>query len=237
MGQSFFQFKQFRVAQDRCAMKVCTDSCVMGAIIPVANAQRILDIGTGTGLLALMLAQRAAANVPIDALEIDEAATQQATENIAESPWKQQITIHLTALQKFVASASYDLIVSNPPFYENHLKRGGQAQNIAMHSEQLSLQELAENIARLLSADGRAVVLLPPYQAENLQQNMAQQSLFLVANTFLFDREGGKMIRHISTYARQQTNELLLEKLYIRNPNNEYTEAFIQLLKPYYLHL
>lgn len=237
MGNSYFQFKAFRVEQGQTAMKVCTDSCAMGAYIRPAQAQRILDIGTGTGLLALMIAQRTPETTRIDALEIDAQAAAQATENIEASNWAARMQVLQCAVQSFDPPHRYDLIVCNPPFYENHLKRGTHAQNLAMHSEQLSNTELAIHSQRLLTENGRVVILLPPYQAQIQAQQMQAQGLFLEENCLLFDREGGKIIRHISTYSRKQNIDVQTNTLTIRDENNQYTPEFIALLQPYYLHL
>lgn len=237
MGQPYFRFKAFTIWQDKCAMKVCTDSCAMGALINIENAKLILDIGAGTGLLSLMLAQKTTPAVGIDALEIEAAAAEQARENIAKSPWASQITLHEGALQHFLTEKRYDLIVSNPPFYENHWKRGQNAQNLAMHSEQLSIQDLAKHIARLLAPQGRALVMLPPYQAQKLTELMAEYQLYITENTLLLDRENGKILRHICTFAATNPENINLKQLAIRNTQNEYTAEFVALLKPYYLHL
>lgn len=237
MGNSYFQFKAFRIEQGQTAMKVCTDSCAMGAYIQPEQAQRILDIGTGTGLLALMLAQRTPDTTHIDALEIDTQAAAQATQNIEASAWAARMQVLECALQNFAPPHRYDLIVCNPPFYENHLKRGTHAQNLAMHSEQLSNTELAFHCQRLLADDGRAVILLPPYQAQIQAQQMQAHGLFLEENCLLFDKEDGKIIRHISTYSHKQNTDFQTNTLTIRNSNNQYTPEFVALLQPYYLHL
>lgn len=115
-----FTFKQFFVAHDRCAMKVGTDGILLGAWAPVADVKRILDIGTGSGLLALMLAQRTDDNVPIDAVELDSGAAMQAQENVAHSPWPHRITVHTDDIQRWAPrqTVRFDLIISNPPYYE-----------------------------------------------------------------------------------------------------------------------
>ena len=120
MSDSVFHFKQFFIHQDKCAMKVGTDAVLLGAWVTPNGSNHILDIGTGTGVIALMLAQKT--NSPIDAIEIDPDAFGQAKENISGSPWKDRVTIYQADAAQFAFSSKYDILVSNPPFYENELK-------------------------------------------------------------------------------------------------------------------
>ena len=144
MANQYFQFKEFIIQQDACGMKVTTDGCLFGAwaasLIQSINPQQILDIGTGTGLLSLMLAQQTTAT--IDAVEIDEAAAVQANQNVASSKWKKQITIHQTNILNYSKNIQYDFIVTNPPFFVNDLRSNDAKRNLAMHSSHLSLIEL-----------------------------------------------------------------------------------------------
>ena len=154
MANDYFQFKQFLIKQDKCAMKVCTDACLLGAFaanrLPL-TVHRLLDIGTGTGLLSLMLAQRNL-NAVIDAVEIDEAAAEQAKENFNNSPWKERLNVHNEPIQKFAKSINkkYDVIICNPPFFENDLKSNDNQRNLALHSAALSLEELISIVGFLL---------------------------------------------------------------------------------------
>ncbi|MDJ1494422.1 methyltransferase [Cytophagaceae bacterium DM2B3-1] len=239
MGKnSFFQFKQFRINQDQCAMKVCTDSCVLGAYTAISTATRILDIGTGTGLLALMLAQRT--DSPIDAVEIDEAATQQARENVKNSPWSHQIKVIQQDILQFSQTTllPYDLIVCNPPFFSNHLKRKHSTQNVAMHGEALQLPELAQVVSTLLASTGRFITLLPPYESSQLEKNCFDYGLYKYEELQLFDYIEGKQIRTINSFSFTKESTPQTKTLYIKTSvDGTYTDDFIQLLKPYYLNL
>jgi tRNA1Val (adenine37-N6)-methyltransferase len=238
MPNPYFQFKQFRVSQDQCAMKVCTDSCVLGAYANVSQATQILDIGTGTGLLALMLAQRT--DAPIDAVEIDEVAARQAAENVARSPWPAQITVIQNSILEFAKSTStrYDCIVCNPPFFSNHLKRKEAAQNVAMHGDSLQLPDLAQVAGELLQPDGKFITLLPPYENNLLAEQCLTHGLHAVEELHLFDYIGGKQIRTITGFAFAKDTILQTVNLYIKTAaNGPYTDAFVELLKPYYLYL
>ena len=150
-----FRFKQFTIHQDACAMKVGTDGVLLGVLADVTAATHLLDIGTGTGLVALMLAQRNP-SMSIDAIEIDSKAAKQAAENVAQSPWP-QIRVHCAALQTYTANQPYNLIVSNPPYFVNSLKAPKAARTTARHTDSLSFNELVEGVDRLLSPAGHWV--------------------------------------------------------------------------------
>ncbi|MEO8711563.1 MAG: methyltransferase, partial [Parafilimonas sp.] len=165
MPNDYFRFKQFIITQDKCAMKVCTDACLFGAWAahnPQLEASNILDIGTGTGLLSLIYAQKNM-HASIDAIEIDEAAVQQARENFEASIWKERLHVYNTSIQQFATSSNkkYDVIICNPPFYENDLKSENKQRNLALHSDALTLEELISDVDLLLGDDGSFFVLLP----------------------------------------------------------------------------
>ena len=164
---SYFQFKQFTVQQDRCAMKVCTDACVFGAWAGSPEAARILDIGTGTGLLSLMAAQRNQV-ARIDAVEIDSAAAEQARENIANSPFAGRITVHQSPIQCFEPRYLYDTILVNPPFFQSDLRSPDARVNQAHHAESLTFSELLTAVVRFLGVGGTWHVLLPPEESVTL---------------------------------------------------------------------
>jgi len=240
MPNPYFQFKQFRINQDQCAMKVCTDSCVLGAYTSVHGATRILDIGTGTGLLALMIAQR---SVPtIDAVEIEAAAARQATENVQQSPWASRVSVIQHSILDFakITPHRYDLIICNPPFFSNHLRRQSTAQNVAMHGASLQLPDLATVVAQLLLPDGRFTVLLPPHESQLFEKHGEEVGLYKMSDLQIFDYTGGKHIRTITDFSFRQhpAAQRLSADLYIRTAENgPYTDAFTDLLRPYYLYL
>ena len=235
MSNDYFQFKKFRIEQSKSAMKVCTDACILGAFTNPGKAKRILDIGTGTGLLSLMLAQKSPAM--IDAVEIEQNAFEQARENIFESSWKAQITVHHTSIQAFFKDhASYDLIISNPPFFKNQLKSPTLSKNIALHNEALSFEELMQAVARLLKQDGKFYVLLPAYESELLIKEGLPYQLHLNKKLNIKDRKKSALLRIISIFSFTESPIEELE-LIIKNEQGEYTEDFVKLLKEYYLHL
>src|SRR5215831_18097201 len=140
MSNAFFQFKQFRVDQDRSAMKVTTDACILGASIPVPVYGKILDVGAGTGLLSLMMAQRTQCD--IDGVEVDEESYRQAHENFQNSPWSDRLKIVHDDFKKFNPDYKYDLVITNPPFYENSYRSANPALNAAKHNDRLPFKDL-----------------------------------------------------------------------------------------------
>ncbi|OKL39395.1 tRNA1(Val) (adenine(37)-N6)-methyltransferase [Pontibacter flavimaris] len=238
MPNSYFQFKQFRVEQDRCAMKVCTDSCVFGAYVEVGEAQRILDIGTGTGLLSLMVAQRSGAS--IDAVEINPEAQQQAQENFAASPWSERLHLHQQSLQEFARQErpKYDLILSNPPFFLSSLKSPDAARNTAKHTGELLFEDILFFAQQHLTEQGRLYLLLPPAEALYFAGLAKASDLYLQEALQVFTYHGGKCIRHIQTYTFAPETAPVLKDFFIREEDKvTYTSEFRQLLQPYYLYL
>lgn len=248
MSNSYFQFKQFTIHQDRSAMKVTTDSCLFGAwVADRIKTEKItinncLDIGTGTGLLSLMLAQKIEAT--IDAIEIEEKAAQQAIENVANSPWKNNINISTTNATKFISKSFYDLIISNPPFYENELKSPKEERNIAHHSEELSLENLLTIIKKHLSPTGIFALLLPYKRLDQLKKLLIDYGFSLSQITMVKQSVSHDFFR-IMLIGKLKSGEIietLTDELAIKEDSKNglppaYTPEFIRLLKDYYLHL
>lgn len=241
MPNSYFQFKQFTIHQDQCAMKVCTDACLFGAwvgrkvesgelTVDRRNTCRALDIGTGSGLLALMLAQKFDGN--IDAIDIQPDAAQQATANAADAAWNERIHVHHTDLSHWQAP-SYDLIISNPPFYEKDLKSPDTQLNLALHDTGLTLVSLFENVARLLKPNGKFALLLPAHrQTEAIelarQWGWTHSELVQVCQT-----EKHTPFRVMFWFEKSVI--VGEEKTICIKENGVYAEDFVDLLKDYYL--
>lgn len=160
MPKPTFQFKQFTVRQDRCAMKVSTDGVLFGAWMEVAGARKILDIGTGTGLLALIAAQRNA-TATIDAVEIDDAAAEQAAENVVASPWADRVRVHRMDVRRMKATEPYDLVICNPPYYAGYSTSPDERIGLAKHSGELLFPELFNAVDRMLAPEGKLAVIVP----------------------------------------------------------------------------
>lgn len=241
MANNYFQFKEFRVEQGDTAMKVCTDSCIFGAYVqPSPPTTQVLDIGTGTGLLSLMLAQKAT-HFTITALEIDEAAYKQAQQNVDASPWANRIQVLHQAVQGFapLPPLRYDLIISNPPFFENHLKTSNLSQNRALHSEALSFDELLTAVDQLLALDGVLAVLLPVYQMEVFANKASTYGLHISQQLRIHNSPKKRDFRMICHFSRKAPVDATAQEkeLFIRDQQNEYSHEFVELLRPYYLHL
>ncbi|CAN5166974.1 tRNA1(Val) (adenine(37)-N6)-methyltransferase [soil metagenome] len=218
-------------------MKVCTDSCLFGAWIADKfeskdlTAKRILDIGCGTGLLSLMVAQKTEA--AIDAVEVEDAAYNEAKENVAASPWHSQIKVIHDDIKDF-GKKKYDLIICNPPFYEHDLKSPESTINIARHNDELTLTQLHDVTDRLLSAKGSFFVLLP-YSRLQYFEEVFCEDLFIKEMLLVRQTEKHKFFRAILQLQRTEIAGTLNE-MTIKNAS-EYSGAFKNLLKDYYLQL
>jgi tRNA1Val (adenine37-N6)-methyltransferase len=234
---TFFQFKQFWIEQDQCAMKVCTDSCLFGAYVTVEpEVKHILDIGTGTGLLALMMAQKSEAE--IDAVEIDPAAAKQAKENILSSPWKQKIKIYGQSIQEFSLNSGkkYDLIISNPPFFSKNLKSSDPKANMAHHNDLLSPEDLISCVSRMLSAKGKFAVMLPPFESSQLEKEALKSGIFPSERCKVRDRKSSAPSRVISVFGISLV-DIIENQIYIKENDGAYSPEFRRLLADFYLQL
>jgi tRNA1Val (adenine37-N6)-methyltransferase len=240
MPNSYFQFKQFTVFHDRTAMKVTTDSCLFGAwcaqrIYDKEIKGNILDIGAGTGLLALMIAQQN--NVSIEAVEIDKDASEQAAENIAASPWKDQIQVFNQDALTFQPPTPYDCIISNPPFYENELASIQQNRNIAHHSHQLKISQLVAKFKEWLSAEGIFFLLLPYKRLQEVEKLIDRADLYLYEKVVVHQSVKHAPFRVMICGSTLKRNECETTSLFIWDDKQQHTEAFTNLLKPFYLKL
>lgn len=236
MGRNnYFRFKQFTVQQEKAAMKVGTDGVLLGAWARVENCQQILDVGTGTGLIALMLAQRS--NAKITAIEIEENAASEANENVGNSPWKDRIEVLNVSFQEFAKTHTnkYDLIISNPPFFSNNYKAGCEKRNLARHTDSLPFSELITCTSELLNTNGRLAVILPGEPASDLEILARAIGLFFIRKT------------EIKPNAKKAVNRVLMEfsiteeafihdTLTVYNESgSEYSESHINISKDFYL--
>jgi tRNA1Val (adenine37-N6)-methyltransferase len=246
MPNSYFQFKEFTVYQERCVMKVTTDACLFGAWAAAQAkgdkggriATNVLDIGTGTGLLSLMLAQKDAGAL-VDAIEIDEEAYDQAKENVAISPFPDQIQVTHTDVKAISFLKKYDLIISNPPFYEREIQSEDAKKNIAWHNSGLLLEELLPIIKRNLSTAGRFYLLLPFKRNEEIKKILCRENLFVSKIVFVRQSTNHDYFRIMISGKLSNGNneETVIDEISIWDDAQQYTEQFKQLLQAYYLHL
>jgi tRNA1Val (adenine37-N6)-methyltransferase len=239
MSNTYFQFKQFTIHQEHCAMKVCTDACLFGAWIAEkardqkAKVKNVLDIGTGTGLLSLMLAQQTDAR--IDAVEIDEQAAAQAADNMETSPWKERLQVINGDVRQLHLGRKYDLIISNPPFFENNLKSPDGKRNLALHSESLSLEDLMQVVQKELAEEGSFTILLPYERKDNCIASAAAVGLYPEEIIAVKQSELHGYFRVMLWFNREKQTPITTI-IDIRE-GNDYSAAFVRLLKDYYLHL
>ena len=238
MGNSFFKYKQFTVNQGDCAMKVCTDTSLFGALIDPNNPTSILDIGTGTGVLTLMIAQITEAK--ITAIEIDDKAAKQAANNFKDSKWQERISIINDDVKTFSKSVNtkYDLIISNPPFFQGNMLSDISEKNKARHNTSLTLEELAISTNDLLTINGQFWVLLPQYEASLLEKSLANFGLKISKQINIKNYiDDEKISRTVNCFEREVSLRADNEMAIYKDKNREYTVEFSQLLKPYYLYL
>ncbi len=233
---TFFEFKHFVIEQRKCAMKVTTTACILGAVAKTKKQfAKILDIGTGTGVLSLMMAQ----NMPttlITAIDIDANSCVQALENVNNTPFKNNINVIKVALQDFIPNYKFDVIVSNPPFFENDLLGDNVDKNIAWHSVHLSLDMLINFVKNNLQPDGLAYLLLPTKRKNELQEMAKKYNISIAEIT-----EIAHTVNHSSDTFIGQLQFGLLEtivskKLIIKEGEN-YSNAMVTIMKDFYLGL
>lgn len=236
-----FTFKQFTINQDRCAMKVGTDGVLLGAWTPlINNPYNVLDIGAGTGLIALMIAQRCNAE-QIDAIEIDEEAYEQCVENFEASPWNDRLFCFHADLNEyteelFEEEEEYDLIVSNPPFYSENYSSGDEKRDQARFQEALPFNELIESAQALLSDNGIFSVVIPYKEEENFIALAKSVHLFPLKITRVKGTPSSEIKRSLLAFCRLEQNPLI-DELIIEIERHNYTEDYKNLTKDFYLKM
>jgi tRNA1Val (adenine37-N6)-methyltransferase len=230
-----FYFKQFMVEDGSSTMKVGTDAVLLGAVTEVNGATYILEIGTGCGVIALILAQRSKAQ--IDAIEIDEESVNQASENAVNSPWQDRITNIHSSLQDFIqhADKKYDLIVSNPPFFSRSLKSSDEKRNISRHDDLLSFNELINGSLHLMSHEASLWVILPAKESRDFNEKCQNSGFFLHSEFKIVPKTGKGCHRIITHYKKTSTGVILKKTLTIKNSNNSYTDEYKEVTKEFYL--
>jgi len=269
VANPFFQCKQFIVHQQHTSMKVCTDACLFGAWVSghnlIHNANNIIDIGTGTGLLSLMLAQVTEnSKASITAIEIEAEAAEEAKSNFNLSKWSERLVLVNDSIQNFTASIVngefvskglndnnnnnnnnnllYDIVISNPPFYEGDLKSPDANKNKAAHSTELPWNILLENVTSLLNNNGSFFVLVPTLRAYTMQKLSESHQLQLVEEVLVYNDAKHLPFRSFLHFTKvkpaiDKEISVLRNKIVIKNTDNTYSAAFTELLKDYYLHL
>lgn len=241
MPNDYFQFQQFRIEQAHCAQKVSTDACLLGAAAGLIGATRVLDLGTGTGLLALMAAQRAP-EASIEAIEIDPAAAAQAAVNVAASSWAGRVRVWPLSLAAYAATepAPFSHIICNPPFFRGSLLPPGAARATARHagSASLTFEKIAAFAAEYLLPTGRLAVLLPPPEMAGFARAAQLAGLTGRSRLAVRHRPGGRVTRCIWEFGPGSSGAVPERELTIEAPSRAgYSVAFKALLGEFYLHL
>ena len=235
MPNPYFSFKQFTIRQDKATLKVTTDACLLGAFAYADTTDKILDIGTGTGILAIMLAQRFT-EARIQAIEPDWEASEQARINVKNCLWSKRIRILNSRVQDYIKynKQKYDLILCNPPYYASQLASKDPKANLARHSADLTFPELAFAVDQLITERGLFYVILPPRPFRLLEKELAPYGMQSIDRLSVFNQPDKPLYRMIAGFSRvvEKRKE---SSLLIMDQKREYTPEFRELLKDFYL--
>ena len=233
-----FKFKLFTIQQDKCAMKVGTDGVLLGAWVSLHTLPNsILDIGTGTGIIALQMAQRSEAEI-IDAIEIDHHAFEQAVENFENSPWNDRIFCYHVSLATFTdeIDEKYDLVVSNPPFYNDEFKSNNEARNKARFTSSLSFEALLDSVSKLLSGNGTFATIIPYKEEANFIKLAEKYQLKINKICRVQGNKDTEIKRSLLSFSKVH-NKVELTQLIIEKERHQYTDAYQKLVKDFYLKM
>lgn len=238
MANHYFEFKRFTVFHDKCAMKVGTDGVLLGAWTDFGECKSILDVGTGSGLIALMAAQRNT-TAQITAVEIDKDAASQARENAGDSPFKDRIEVLGISFQKYASNTDrkFDLLVSNPPFFVNALPSPDAKRTDARHADSLTVTEIFKLSRKLLADKGKISMIYPYQELENIKTAAASEKLYLSRETVVFPTPLSPARRLLLEFRADKPDRIITSELVIESKRHTYTREFTQLVKDFYLYL
>jgi len=230
-----FYFKQFKVRDDRSTMKVGTDAVLLGIATEITDTGSILEIGTGSGVISLILAQRSEAL--IDAIEIDEASVAQATENVAACPWKDRIRVIHSSLQDYASHCAlrYQRIVTNPPFFSRSFKSGIEKRNLSRHDDRLTFDELLEAAGCLLDQRGQLWVILPTREGHQFRNKALAAGFHIQHILQIIPREGKEANRLVMAFAREKTMTVTESHLTLRDHHNQFSEEYKTFAHDFYI--
>lgn len=238
MSKKPFHFKEFSVLQDQCAMKVGTDGVLLGSWVEIADeTDSILDIGTGTGLLALQMAQRSEAEM-IDAVEIEDKAFEQAVDNFENSPWSDRLFCYHASIEEFKEEIDeqYDLIISNPPYFNDTFKDLNHERALARHTQQLSFTSLLSSTENLLSPKGSCAFIIPYKEESAFLAESKNNQLLPFRITRIRGRQESDLKRSMIQLSRE-VRQVDHQELIIEKKRHEYTDDYIKLVKDFYLNM
>lgn len=231
-----FQFKQFSIRDENSALKVGTDAVLLGAYINTKNSKYILDIGCGSGIIALMMAQKS--NSTIDAIDIDLESVQEAKINFGNSPWSERLNAMFTSLSDYVKQSKkkYDLIISNPPFFNNSLKSPSERNNLSKHTSSLSHAELLSGVKNLLSANGVFAVIIPFDHMTSFLNMALIKGLYCLQKLIIYPTTKKPANRIILELSNNQPIKSKEDRLTIRDASGNFTEQYKTQTRDYYLN-
>lgn len=236
MGRNYFRFKQFVVKQEGAAMKVGTDGVLLGAWVNLQSVESVLDIGSGSGVIALMIAQRCSAK--IEAVEIDNASAEQAKANFEASPWSERLTIRNVPFQNYfeINSTQFDLLVSNPPYFTRSLKSQIEERNLVRHTDQLPNDDLLKGVVKLLSPQGRFCAVFPYVEGNIFIAQAANYCLFCNRKLYVQSKPDKPTLRILMEFSFEK-KRLIEETLSIHTTEGdvEYTDEYKRLTADFYL--
>ena len=233
--EKIFRFKQFSLLNDRTAMKVGTDGVLLGAWCDVAGAKRVLDVGTGCGLIALMVAQRNA-DAAIMAIDIDPDAVEEAKVNIANSPWSDRVEALVADLNDYAAQEPFDLIVSNPPFFTESVMAPSRTRNIARHSVTLTMEQLIGKSKSMLADDGTLAIISPVEQELYIRTCVVKTAMSIKRLSSVLPVEGASPKRLMWELAKHPA-ATVEEQITIKLADSSYSEQYINLTRDFYLRM
>lgn len=234
MSNPFFRFKHFIVRHDGCAMKVGTDGCVLGAWTRLPHEASVLDVGTGTGLVALMLAQRGAQSAT--GIDIDEGAVRQARLNAAMSPWADKIEVEQADFNHFIPPRLFDVVVCNPPFFENSLKCPDSQRTIARHADALTPTALVNGSLACLKPQGCLSVIIPTDKRTNYVAEAIGAGFVLARETQLITCQGRAPKRLLMEFSKSPiASGCIADQLVVEQAPGVYSDTFRELLRDFYL--
>lgn len=232
MPNPFFHFKQFSILSQDKGLKVTTDACLLGAIATATLSENLLDIGTGTGVVALFMAQKFP-NLKVDAIDIEPSVVEQARINISNSPFHRQISVIEADFLEWQSDTHYQTIVSNPPYFENHLKKQASEKNTAIHADLMNHHLMIAKVASLLTKDGRFYCILPPYEMSKLVELAEKEGLYPIEKTIVFSTPA-KHYRDVICFGFDKTTTKITELL-LNDQDGKKTDEFHRLMADFYL--
>ena len=235
MSNSYFRFKEFTIEQEDCAMKVGTDGCLLGGWFDCSTSQRILDIGCGSGLIAIMAAQRC--NATITGIEIEQNAANQATRNVNNSPWNNRIEIINCDILQYSPQEQFDTIVSNPPYFVNSLKCDEMSRTLARHSDTLNCKSFFKKAASLLTARGKISIIIPTDILEEWKDAATLSGFSLLRATFVKTTPRKTPKRVLAEFIRAYTCNTHTEILILEDEPGVYSKAAQEILRDFYLKI